>query len=264
MVSQTIRPEEWVIVDDGSKDGTVGIVEKYRERYDWIKVICRNDRGYAEPGRGVMEAFYTGYDHRTCEDFDFIVKLDGDLGFGRDYFESLFRKFSEDPKLGIAGGVCYVARNGHLVIEKHPEFHVRGTIKVYRRECWNQIGGLVKHLGWDTMDEIEAQYRGWETKSFKNLKILHHKLTGCNTGAFKWAIKSGKSDYYCGYHPLFVLVKGIKRIFKKSLFDRWFGILLGYFSSCLKKEEQYGDRKIIEYLRKEQVKRMLFRKSIWK
>lgn len=265
ILNQTIKPEEWIIVDDGSRDRTVEIVKKYSGKYGWIKLISKADRGFAEPGRGVMEAFYEGYDHRTCNDFNFIVKLDGDLSFDSNYFESLFRNFSEEPKLGIAGGVCYVRRNGQLEIEKHPEFHVRGTTKVYRRECWNQIGGLIKHFGWDTIDEVKAQYNGWATKSFKDLKTIHHKITGYNTGKFNWAIKCGKGNYYCGYHPLFVLAKGLRRmILKRPYLVDGIGIMVGFFSSYLKRDERYEDLEIIEYLRKEQIKRLLFRPGIWK
>ena len=264
MLNQTIKPKEWIIVDDGSKDRTYDIIKKYSEEYEWIKIIHREDRGYAEPGRGVMEAFYAGYDNRACKDFDFIVKLDGDLSFDSTYFETLFKKFLENPKLGIAGGVCYIEKNGRLKLEEHPEFHVRGTTKVYRRECWEEIGGLIKHLGWDTIDEIKAQYHGWESKTFKGIKLIHYKVTGFNTGTFKGAITCGKSDYYCGYHPFFVFAKGARRIFKQPYLIDGFGIMLGFFSCYIKKEGRFEDSEITKYLRKEQVKRMLFRPGIWR
>jgi biofilm PGA synthesis N-glycosyltransferase PgaC len=264
MLNQTVTPEEWIIVDDGSRDSTSEIVERYIDKYAWIKLIHREDRGFAEPGRGIIEAFYEGYEHSTCKDFDFIVKLDGDLHFDETYFESLFKEFSKNPKLGMASGVCYIYVRGILTLENHPEFHVRGPSKIYRRECWKQIGQLVKHLGWDTLDEVKAQYLGWTTKSFKNLRLIHYKVTGYKSGAAKWAVKCGKSDYYCGYHPLFILVKGIKRFFKKPYLIDGMGILFGYFKSYLNKDERYEDSAVIEYLRKEQIKTLMFRRSIWR
>lgn len=265
MLSQTIKPKEWIIVDDGSEDRTVEIVKEYSEKNNWIKLMQRPDRGFAEPGRGVMDAFYTGYDNRTCNDFDFLVKLDGDISFEFYYFESLFRKFAQNPELGIAGGVCYIERKGGLQRENHPQFHVRGTSKVYRRECWEEIGGLIKHLGWDTIDEIKANYHGWKTRSFEDLKLIHHKVTGYTTGKFQWAIKCGENNHYCGYHPLFVLAKGVRRIVKRDPYLSYgLGIILGFFSCYLRKEERYGGSEIIKYLRKEQMKRLLFRPGIWR
>ena len=92
-----------------------------------------------------------------------------------------------------------------------------------------KIGGLVKHLGWDTIDEIKAQYHGWKTRSYEEQVIIHHKVTGKNTGVFKWALKLGQSDYYCGYHPLFLLAKGVRRLFLPPYVLGGVGILWGYF-----------------------------------
>ena len=263
VLKQTIKPMEWIIVDDGSKDDTVDIVRKYANKVRWIRLIEKPDRGYAEPGKGVIEAFYFGYEKIGENQFDFIVKLDGDLTFGDRYFEQLFDKFREDPKLGMASGVCYVEINGRLEAEAHPEFHVRGPSKVYRRECWEQIGGLVKHLGWDTIDEIKAQYFGWKTRSYKDLQIIHHKITGKNTGVFKWAVKLGRSDYYCGYHPIFLLAKGVRRLFLPPFVVGGVGVIWGYFKNYFINAEQYQEKDIIQFLRDEQIKKLTLRKGIW-
>lgn len=265
VTSQTIKPMEWVIVDDGSSDGTREIVREYSARFDWIRLVNRTDRGFAEPGRGVVEAFYEGYNKGTQGDFDFVVKLDGDLSFPPDYFERLFERFEKNPRLGMASGVCHIEVNGRWVPEKHPDFHVRGPSKVYRKKCWEDIGGLVPHLGWDTIDEIKARYYGgWETRSFKDLRIKHHRVTGHNTGAFRWAIKLGMSNYYCGYSPLFILAKGIRRIFvSRPRVLGGLGVMFGYFWCYLAGAERYGDDDLIRYIRREQVKRLLFQKGLW-
>jgi glycosyltransferase involved in cell wall biosynthesis len=263
VISQTIPPRKWIIVNDGSIDNTSLIVRKYSSAHKWIHLIDKQNRGYAEPGRGVIESFYLGYVNINIDDYDFIVKLDGDLKFQPNYFEHLFGEFKNNRKLGIAGGVCFEYRNGKLVRENHPEFHVRGATKVYRVACWKQIGGLIKHIGWDFLDEMKAQSLGWETKSFQNLHLIHYKPTGYNTGSYKQTIMLGKANYYCGYHPFFIIAKSLRRMFRRPYLIGGFGILYGFFSDYSKKTEQVEDKSIIRYIQKEQLKKLTFRKSIW-
>jgi biofilm PGA synthesis N-glycosyltransferase PgaC len=263
VISQTIQPKKWIIVNDGSTDNTSTIIAKYSSTYKWIQLIDKKNRGYAETGRGVMEAFYVGYNNINIDDYDFIVKLDGDLSFKPNYFESLFNEFKNNHKLGIASGVCFIERKGKLEREKHPEFHVRGASKVYKKECWKAIGGLIKHKGWDTIDEMKAQSLGWETKSFVNLHINHYKPTGYNTGSYNWTIMGGKSDYYCGYHPLFVITKGIKRMFQRPYMIGGFGIIYGFFKEYIRNGEQIKDNDLIKFIQKQQFNKLTFRKSIW-
>ena len=264
VISQTIQPKIWIIVNDGSIDNTPVIVRKYSSIHKWIQLINKENRGYAEPGRGVMEAFYVGYNHiKNEEDYEYIVKLDGDLEFQANYFESLFKEFEKNSKLGIASGVCMIERKGILEREKHPEYHVRGPSKVYKMACWKDIGGLIKHKGWDTIDEMKAQSLGWETKSFKNLPIIHYKPTGYNTGSYKWAIIGGKSDYYCGYHPLFIIAKGIKKMFERPYIIGGLLINYGFFKEYLKNGEQIKDKDLIKFIQKQQINRLTLKKSIW-
>ena len=151
VIQQTILPAEWVIVDDGSKDRTSEILERYSTQFTWIHPVNRADRGYRKSGGGVVDAFYEGYGELTTTDWDFIVKLDADLVFGNEYFEDCFKKFIENPKIGIGGGTIYSNINGKYVKENCPPFHVRGATKIYRRDCWSAIGDLIRAPGWDTL-----------------------------------------------------------------------------------------------------------------
>jgi poly-beta-1,6-N-acetyl-D-glucosamine synthase len=126
VAGQTIRPTEWVIVDDGSSDRTGEIIDKYVEKFPWISVVHRSNRGFRKSGGGVVEAFYDGYDRLHSNDWDFIVKLDGDLTFSRTYFEKCFEHFEGDPKLGVGGGEIY-----------HDVGGVRKRLAVY---CELQVG----------------------------------------------------------------------------------------------------------------------------
>ena len=165
--SQTIPPAEWVIVDDGSTDRTGDIVDHYAALLPWIRVVHRVNRGFRKSGGGVMEAFYDGYHAIQCNDWDFIVKLDGDLTLPGNYFERCFEHFETDPELGIGGGDIYHDFGGVQKLEANPKFHVRGATKIYRRACWEAIGGLWRAPGWDTIDEVKANMLGWKTYSFE-------------------------------------------------------------------------------------------------
>ncbi len=168
MLSQTIRPVEWVIVNDGSVDGTAKIIDDYVSRVSWIRAVHRENRGFRKSGGGVVEAFNDGLSAISSSEWDFIVKLDGDLAFETGYFESCFKMFQQDPGLGVGGGViCYLASDGSKSFEDNPAFHVRGATKIYRRVCWEAIGGFWPAPGWDTIDEVKANMLGWSTKEFR-------------------------------------------------------------------------------------------------
>lgn len=264
MISQTVKPVEWIIVNDGSTDNTGEIIDRYAEQHSWIKTIHRGDRGFRKSGTGVIEAFYDGYDSLEFKDYDFIVKLDGDLSFEEGYFRKCFEYFSDNPKLGIGGGDVYNSINGKLDLEKNPAFHVRGATKIYKRECWDAIGGVVRSTGWDTIDEVKANMLGFKTYSFKDLKLLHLRSTGEADGAWRNAIKNGMANYISGYHPLFMILKCIKRIPSKPYLMESAGILLGFIKGYVNRVPQVDDAELIRYVRKQQIMKLLFRPSMWK
>jgi poly-beta-1,6-N-acetyl-D-glucosamine synthase len=264
VVDQTIRPVEWIIVDDGSRDRTGKIIDDYADKYSWIRAVHRSDRGTRVPGTGVMEAFYDGYHSLNSTDWDFIVKLDGDVGLEPDYFQRCFDRFNEDPKLGICGGVMYCPEKGGLKLEPNPAFHVRGPIKLYRRACWSDIGGLMKAPGWDTVDEAQANRLGWRTRSFSDLRVIHYRPTGAEQGPWRDGVKMGRAAYISGYHPLFMIAKCVKRIFQKPYFlvaiAHGYGFATGYW----KRIPQVDDPGLIRYIRGQQIRRLFLLKSIWK
>lgn len=149
LVAQTIKPALWIVVNDGSTDRTGQIAEEAAQSNSWIKVVNRADRGFRQAGGGVVEAFYEGYYLIEKESWDYVIKLDGDLSFGPDYFEQCFARFDEDQKLGIAGGTICAEIDGVLEAESKndPMFHVRGATKIYRQDCWRAIGGLIHAPG---------------------------------------------------------------------------------------------------------------------
>lgn len=264
VILQTFKPVEWIIVNDGSVDNTGTIIDKYATEYSWIKTVHRSNRGFRKAGGGVVEAFYTGYNALTCSDWEFIVKLDGDLSFEPDYFEKCFRRFEANPKLGVGGGMIYHSIDGKLEDEKGPRFHVRGATKIYRKACWDAIGGFIEAPGWDTLDEVKANMLGWQTQTLEDLQLLHHRYTGAADGSWRNCVKNGRANYISGYHPLFMLLKCTKRMFQKPFFIGSIGLFYGFISGYTKRISQVDDRVLIKYLRKQQLKRLIFGSSIWK
>lgn len=264
VAQQTIRPVEWVIVDDGSTDGTGHILERYATQYPWITVLHRPDRGLRENSSGVMEAFFHGFQSVRSTDWDFIVKLDGDVSLDPHYFENCLREFQQDPTLGIGGGLICHMKNGALKIEASPRFHVRGATKIYRRTCWDVIGGLLRAPGWDTVDEVKANMLGWRTRTFQDLKVLHHRPTGAADGAWRNSVKDGRADYISGYHPLFMFLKCVKRLLQKPFVVGSLGLLYGFIGAYFKRTPQVNDRALIHYMRRQQLRRLLLLESIWK
>jgi biofilm PGA synthesis N-glycosyltransferase PgaC len=261
---QTTRPAEWFIVDDGSTDRTGEIIDRYAAQNSWIRPIHRKNRGFRKAGRGVMEAFYDGYNALPSNDWDFIVKLDGDLSFAPDYFEKCFEYFRRDSKLGIGGGEIHHDISGTRKLEVNPRFHVRGATKIYRKGCWEAIGGLWPAPGWDTIDEVKANMLGWKTYAFTDLHLLHHRFTGSEEGLLRDRVKHGVACYVSGYHPIYVVASCLHRIAQRPYVIGSAALLYGFLQAHLSRPPRVEDRSYVAYIRGQQLRRLCGMQTIWR
>lgn len=261
---QTVLPGEWMIVDDGSTDRTGEIADRYAAQYPWIRVIHRRNRGFRKSGGGVMEAFYDGYHALQCQDWGFIVKLDGDLTFAPDYFQRCFENFLLDSQLGIGGGEIYHDIHGQLKLEGNPRFHVRGATKIYSRDCWEAIGGLWPASGWDTIDEVKANMMGWKTRAFADLHLVHHRLTGSEEGLLRDRVKHGVACYVSGYHPLFVVASSVRRLMQTPRVLGSLAIMYGFIKSHITRPPCVKDRSYLAYIHRQQLRRLCGMETIWR
>lgn len=239
VIAQTIKPSKWVIVDDGSSDATPAIIDSYRRKHGWIEVLRIDRSSPRSPGSPVINAFNHGYDLVKHDDFDFVVKLDCDLRFAPDYFERLLKEFEKDPMLGIASGI-YLEDHGKgwLPVEM-PPYHTAGACKFMRKECFSQIGGFIVAKGWDTVDEIRAQMRGWSTRHFKELTMHHLKNEGSGIGFLKTNAMHGEIFYMTGGSKLFFIGKVLHRMVAGKPFILG-GLMLfyGYLKCHLEKKKR--------------------------
>lgn len=264
MLRQTVLPVEWMIVDDGSTDQTGVVIDRYAAKHPWVRVIHRANRGFRKSGGGVMEAFRDGYDALITPDWDFIVKFDGDLSFSPNYFEKCFEYFEKDPKLGIGGGEIHHEIAGQMKLEENPRFHVRGATKIYRRACWEAIGGLWPAPGWDTIDEVKANMLGWKTYAFPDLLLRHHRFTGSEEGLLRDRVKHGVACYVSGYHPLYVAASCVRRLTQKPYVIGSVGMMYGFLKAYVSRQPRLEDRSYLAYIRDQQLRRLCGMQTIWR
>lgn len=267
MVAQTIRPVEWILVDDGSKDSTPDIIREYAAKYPFIRLVERTDRGFRKLGGGVVAAFNFGMGHITHTDYRYIAKLDGDMSFGPHYLAHMFAKFDSDPKLAAVSGKVYRFEHNQYIEEAHIEEQVAGQFKLYRREAFEDIGGFVEHLSWDGIDIHTAWMRGWKTLSFYDNAawLWHHRIMGSSDkhiyeGRLRW----GRGNWYMGYHPLYAIAAGLNRMREKPYVIGGLLMIYSYFLSALRGLPRYENPEFRRYLRawqKQRLKQFFFRKS---
>jgi glycosyltransferase involved in cell wall biosynthesis len=262
ILNQEVKPHKWIIIDDGSTDGTTEVIKKAERENDWIEGIYREQNKNRKPGGEFVLGI--GVEKINIDDYDFIVRMDGDLDFEKNYFKVLLEKFDNNPKLGIAGGVCFITRNGKQIEEKHPRFHTRGPLKTYRTQCYKDIDGLLNCLGWDSIDELKANMLNWETYSFPELKIHHLKKTQSSGGILRGSINQGIAGYNSGFHPLYVLIKALYIVLFMNYKYNSIGLLWGYFSHWITFKAKPIDKRLIKYIRKQQMNRLLGKETIWK
>ncbi len=253
IVNQQMRPEKWLIVDDGSTDQTPAIVQRYCREFHFIELLQLPPRSDRRPGgEGAIGVALRALD---LSSFDYLARFDADLLFESDYFSRMLHEFSLDPKLGIAGGSLYIERNGQLIPERAPEYHVRGALKMYRRKCFEELGQLATDIGWDTIDEVYAWSRGWRTKSFLDAKVIHRRPTGGGIAANRIFRERGRAEYLTWSHPGFVALKAVKLSFTSP--TNALSFANGFVRSYTNRSARLQDPKFRRTRRAQQWARML-------
>lgn len=258
VLSQTRLPKKWVVVSDGSTDRTDDIVDRYEGDNSLLKLLRIERRGQRDFG-GKVAAFNAGYKELAATTYQFIGNLDADVSFAEDYFERLLDEFNTHLALGIGGGLIFELVAGEYVPQDISLNSVAGAVQLFRRTCFEAIGGY-PHLpggGIDSAAEIMARTKGWEVRTVPGLRVLHHRRVTIGTShIWKTRFRQGVNNYVLGYHALFQLASSVYRMRRKPYI--WGGALslLGYCWAGLSGRQILMPREAVAHLRSEQLARL--------
>jgi biofilm PGA synthesis N-glycosyltransferase PgaC len=258
VVAQTVRPLKWIIVSDGSTDGTDAIVGRYVPEHPWIELVRmpqRCERHFA----GKVHAFNAGCERIKHLEYEVIVCLDGDISFEEDYFSFLLDKLAEDPTLGLVGTPFKEGSNPTYDYRFASIEHVSGACQVFRRQCFEHVGGYVPVNGGciDHIAVITARMKGWKTRTFTDKVCLHHRAMGTAQQSLLMSrFKNGAKDYAIGNHPLWELFRGVYQMSKRPYLLGGLMVVSGYFWAAIRRGERPVSGELVKFYRCEQMRRL--------
>lgn len=255
---QSLLPQKWVIINDGSTDDTGEIAARCAANFDWIEVVnlpVRKERNFAAK----VYAFRAGQERLAGVDYKVIGNLDADVTLEPDHFEFLMSKFQEDPDLGVAGTVFREPGYYSGTDSFEGQNYVSGQCQIFRRECWEEIGGYIpsKAGGVDWMAVMTARMKGWKTRSFRERCFYHHRILGtANHGKAGKGFSYGKKDYYMGGHPLWEVFRSTYQLFKRPYIIGGTMLFAGYFTALLTGEKRVVSDALMRFHRREQMMKL--------
>jgi glycosyltransferase involved in cell wall biosynthesis len=259
VVAQSQRPERWVIVDDGSTDETPKVVERYVAQHPWIELVRRPqraDRSFA----GKAHAVNAGLERVKDIQFEVVGNLDADVSFDPDYMAFVLGKFAEDKTLGVAG-TPFTEVGGYDSTRDSFEGqnYVAGPCQLFRRTCWQDIGGYVpNHAGGvDWIAVMTARMKGWKVHAFAEKRFHHHRSMGtAQRGVHASMFSYGEKDYYLGGSPLWQMFRCAYRMAKRPYLTGGMALWFGYFSAALRRMPRAVSPELMRFHRAEQMKKL--------
>jgi glycosyltransferase involved in cell wall biosynthesis len=259
MLAQTVQPQEWLFVDDGSTDETRSIIESYARRHAWIRVISRENRGFRQLGSGVIAAFNQGRESLRRNDYQYIAKLDGDMSFPPKYLEVMLARLEGDPELAAVSGKVFRPEDGGLVEEFIIDEMVAGQFKLYRRAAFEAIGGFTQTILWDGIDIHRCRMKGYKTQSFHHpdARLVHHRLMGSSdSSVYRGRVRLGRGIWFMGYHPLYAIASGLFRMHERPYVIGGLIVIASYAYAALRREPRFEDAEFVGELRRWQMQQL--------
>ena len=255
MLKQSLLPALWVIVDDGSTDGSAEVLSEYASKHNFIKIITRENRGYRKVGPGVVDAFYEGYRAIEPDQYEFVCKLDLDLELPPRYFEILIQKMHDNPRIGTCSGKPYNDIDGQLVSEQRGDEMSVGMTKLYRMSCFKQIGGLVREVMWDAIDCHRCRQMGWIACSWDEpeLRFIHLRLMGSSQhNIYVGRMRHGFGQYFMGTGIVYMAATSVFRMKHPPYILGGLAMFWGYVKSLLARKARLPDAELRRFIRRYQ------------
>ena len=255
LISQTVLPSKIVVVNDNSTDKTADVVLAFAKENPFITLVNKTSEAIHLPGSKVIQAFQKGFE-TLDENYDIIVKLDADLIFPPNYFETVIKHFQSDSTIGMAGGFCYIEKNGDWVLENLTDKdHIRGALKAYRKATFHQIGGLKPAMGWDTVDELLCKYYNWKVVTDESLHVKHLKPTGANYNKTA-RYKQGEAFYTLGYGFFITAIASAKLAMMKKKPFLFLDYIKGFWKAKAAKKPMLVNEEQAKFIRKYRLQKM--------
>jgi glycosyltransferase involved in cell wall biosynthesis len=255
LISQTVLPSKIVVVNDNSTDKTAEIVLDFAKENPFITLVNKTSENVHLPGSKVIQAFQKGFE-TLDENYDLIVKIDADLIFPPNYFETVIKHFESDPTIGMAGGFCYIEKNGDWILENLTDKdHIRGALKAYRKETFKQIGGLKPAMGWDTVDELLCKFYNWKVVTDESLHVKHLKPTGANYNKTA-RYKQGEAFYTLGYGFWITAIASAKLAMMKKKPLLFLDYIQGFWKAKSAKKQMLVNAEQAKFIRKYRLQKM--------
>ena len=258
VISQTIHPVRWIVVSDGSTDGTDEIVLRYAREHSWIELVRMPERAERH-FVGKVLAFNAGCERVKSLDYDVIASLDADITFESGYFEYLLGKLAGDRSLGLVGTPFEEATSGSYDYRFVNIEHVSGACQVFRRACFEQIGGYVPVKGGciDHIAVLSARMAGWKTRTFTDKVCRHHREMGtAQQNLLRARFKGGLKDYSVGNHPLWELCRVAYQSTKRPVLLGGAMLACGYVWAMLRRLDRPVSADLVAFQRREQMQRL--------
>ncbi len=257
VVAQTVKPVKWVIVSDGSTDGTDEIVSRYAAEYPWIELVQmpqRRERHFA----GKVYAFNAGCSRVKELDYTAIVSMDADISFEEDYFAFLLSRLAGDSRLGLVGTRFWEGSSTYDFRFSSTE-HVSGACQMFRRECFEAIGGYrpLKSGGIDVTAVLSARAKGWRTRTFTEKSYAHHRKMGtAQYAGYRARLNVGHKDYLLGSHPVWEIFRCLYQMRRKPIFLGGLLIAAAYFWDLMRGVERSMPEDLIQLRQRDQMVRL--------